>query len=192
MFSIDISKICLSDHLKCLTNSRNLCYGIRNNITCNVWHDAFSCMCQNIRRHLSCSVDTLITSKAIFKQWIYSLCSPNLLVCLQEPQCVPECQLSDLSDEPHLENSEAGMQLTSPPLTCCKPVSLLLWLHLLSGMDTVYMSIWGHTHTAPKGKLEVRGKRWHWITTKQENINTSFNYYGWLQMYFCIILRMFK
>ena len=89
------------------------------------------------------------------------ICSPNLRVCLQEPQCVPECQLSDLSDKPHLENSEAGMQLTSPPLTCCKPVSLLLWLHLLSGMDTVYMSIWGHTHTAPKGKLEVRGKRWH-------------------------------
>ena len=33
----------------------------------------------------------------------------------------------------------------------------------------------GHIHKVPKGKTEVKGELWHWITTKWETI-TNFNY----------------
>jgi len=46
---------------------------------------------------------------------------------------------------------------------------------------------WGHIHKAPKGKTEAKGKLWHWITTKPENI-TQLYYYDRLQIQFCISL----
>jgi len=51
---------------------------------------------------------------------------------------------------------------------------------------------WGHIHKAPKGKTEVKGKLWHWITTKPENI-TKFSGYGRLQIQFCInVCKLFS
>ena len=46
---------------------------------------------------------------------------------------------------------------------------------------------WGDIHKASKGKPEVKGKLWRWITTKPLNI-TIFNDYGRMQIQFCISL----
>jgi len=43
------------------------------------------------------------------------------------------------------------------------------------------------TIPAPQGKTEVKGKLWHWITTKPENI-THFKDYSRLQIKFCLSL----